>query len=200
MLSRELAISLAEDLAQPWARRTLSVHSQRHATRRPAVIRPIRSLPNRPLDFPSMLCPIRLVMSPPVYLRQSHLAALLLHHLWMSSRRRLPFLRMMRTGDPMPTVPTYGPDDDGTGGIPRELQPTMGDLLMAAAMHVQQQQDAELQPHVPSEELQREEEAARLGAHQLATAAAASAAPSSVPHSPPMSRSPSAVRMLRARR
>jgi hypothetical protein len=89
--------------------------------------------------------------------------------------------------------------DDGTGGIPRELWPGPEHFLMAAAAYMQRQ-EAEMQPRVPGEELAREEEAAKLGAHQLAPAEAVPAALSSVPRSPPPSRSPSVVRMLRGRR
>jgi hypothetical protein len=97
----------------------------------------------------------------------------------------------------MPTVPTYGDDDDGTGGIPKELQPGPQHILMAAAIYMQRQEQ-EMQPRVPAEELARGEESAKL--HMLASADAVPAAPSFGPHSPPPSRSPSAVRMLRARR
>jgi len=35
----------------------------------------------------------------------------------------------------MAIVPDYAGPDDGTGGIPKELQPTHADLLMAAAIN-----------------------------------------------------------------
>src|SRR5262249_17254338 len=75
----------------------------------------------------------------------------------------------------MPVVPDYG-GDDGTGGIPRELHPTQADLLMAAAMMAEQkraQQEAELQPRVPSEALAAEEERAQLAAHMMGPVEAA---------------------------
>jgi hypothetical protein len=90
-------------------------------------------------------------------------------------------------------VPDYGPIEPDDGGIPKEFHPSYANLLMAAFMHTQQQQE-EMRPRVPGEELQREEESAKLGAHMMAPAPAA---PSSAAHSPPAPRPPSAGSVVR---
>jgi hypothetical protein len=83
--------------------------SQRHVIRLPAVIKLIRSAPNRRLDIRSIKCPPN---PQRLFLPLRKLAALnVLHHLLalycliLSARRRLLLLRTMRSSDLMPANP-----------------------------------------------------------------------------------------------